>query len=163
MTMHAPPIRWIVVVTFLLAVIAIVAAGVWWYLAATSDDGPGLGKFGPQEQREKAEELVAGLNTGDLGKVSVARDSWSAEAEAAQNRTIEAAMPSPGCRYTLKSVVDRGEQGVERVPGATSETRTYRFDMVVDEQCPGQQPRQRTIGVIAAANMGYWNPMAFVT
>ncbi|WP_142386843.1 hypothetical protein [Mycobacterium hubeiense] len=151
------------VVASFLVVIALIAAGAWWLLSVTSDDGPGLGKFGPQEQREKAEELVAGLNTGDVGKVPVARDSWSAEAETAQNRTIEAAMPSPGCRYTLISVVDRGEQGVERVPGATSETRTYRFDMVVDEQCPTQQPRQRTIGVIAAANMGYWNPMAFVT
>lgn len=123
-----------------------------------------MGAFGPEEQREKAEELVAGLNTRDVSKVPVLYYGGSYPAqETARNQTIEAAMPAPDCRYALVSVADRGEQGAERFPWSLGEVSTYRFDMVVDEWCPGRNPARRTVGVIAVADMSYWNPMAFTT
>ncbi len=123
-----------------------------------------MGDFGPEVQREKAESLVAGLNTRDVSKVPLHYYGGSyPAAEAARDQTTKAAMPAPGCQYTLVIVIDRGEQGPQRAPWLLQEVSTYRFDMVVDEMCPGSPPRPRTIGVIAIADMSYWDPVAFVT
>jgi hypothetical protein len=84
--------------------------------------------------------LAAGQAAGDASKVPVIRypGMQSRAEETAQNQSIEAAMPTPGCRYTLVSVLDRGQQGKEWVPAVSSDSSTYRFDMVVDELCPGK-------------------------
>ncbi|MGV0744857.1 hypothetical protein [Mycolicibacterium sp. XJ870] len=143
---------------------AVVAAGVvWLYTLPSSSDGLSMGDYGPEKQREWAERLVAGLNTHDANEVPVLRPGGAPSTrQAAQNETVEAAMPAPGCVYQLVSVNDRGEQGEQLDPGATSVNRTYRFDMTVEERCPGGGSRNRVLGVIAIADMSYWQPSYFV-
>jgi hypothetical protein len=34
--------------------------------------------------------------------------------------------------------------------------------MTVEERCSENQPRNRTIGVVAIAEMSYWEPFSFV-
>jgi len=38
---------------------------------------------------------------------------------------------------------------------------TYRFDITVDERCSAT-PRTRVLGVMAIAEMSYWDPFYFV-
>lgn len=146
--------------TILAAVAAAAAAVVaWLYLSASDTDGLAMGDYGPEKQREWAERLVTGLNTHDANQVPVLRASG--HLLDAQRGTVEAAMPAPGCSYELLSVLDRGEQGRQRTPGLRTENSTYRFDMTVNEQCPGTT-RTRVLGVVAVAEMGYWDPFYFV-
>lgn len=120
-----------------------------------------MGDYGPGEQWGWAQQLTAGLNTGKAAEVPVLRDHG--EMSGAQAATIEAALPAPNCHYTLVSVSDRGEQGRHSTPGRRGENQTYRFDMRVDQHCRTGPPRPRTIGVMAVAEMGYWDPLYFVT
>lgn len=40
---------------------------------------------------------------------------------------------------------------------------THRFDATVEERCPGQSLRTRELGVVAIAEMGYWEPFYFAS
>lgn len=149
----------------IMAVLAVVVAAfaVWLYTLPSSSDGLSMGDYGPEKQRDWAERLVAGLNTHDAKQVPVLRPGGATSTrQAAQNQTVEAAMPAAGCVYELMSVNDRGEQGEQQVPGETSVNLTYRFDMTVEERCPDRGARNRVLGVIAIAEMSYWEPSYFV-
>lgn len=78
-----------------------------------------------------------------------------------QRDSIDAAMPATGCAYELAAVHDRGEQRGQQVPGVSSAASTYRFDVTVEERCPGQSLRIRRLGVVSIAEMGYWEPFYF--
>lgn len=146
----------------ILAVSAAVVIGivVWACTMPSSSDGLSMGDYGPEKQNEWAQRLVAGLNTHDVNKVPLLRANGVLSVE--QSHTIEAVMPAPGCGYRLVSLNDRGEQPKQQGPGLTSEHSTYRFDMTVGEQCPQEEPRSRTLGVVAVAEMSYWEPYYFM-
>jgi hypothetical protein len=139
---------------------AIVGGVTWLCTLPSSMDGLAMGDYGPGKQREWAQQLMAGLNTRDVAQVPVLRPRG--QLLGAQARTIEAAMPAPGCGYELVSVRDRGNQGRRATPDL-GENQTYRFDMTVDQHCPAGPPRTRVLGVMAVAEMGYWAPNYFVT
>lgn len=146
------------------AISAVVLAGaaavaIWFHLSASGFDSGSMGDYGHQKQQEWAERLVTGLNTHDVDKVPVLR--INGQLLNAQRDTIESAMPAPGCDYELLSVEDRGEQGRGPVPGLQSEDSTYRFDMTVSERCSATA-RTRVLGVMAIAEMSYWDPFYFV-
>lgn len=146
------------------SLIAVVSGLIVWFLTLpSSTDGLSMGDYGPGQQRDWAQRLVEGLNTHDVEQVPVLRSGGTPPAQRdAKNRTIEAAMPAPGCRFELASVEDRGEQGMQSTPGGSGVNPTYRFDMTVEQLCPGQQPSTRVLGVMAVAEMGYWEPSHFV-
>ncbi|MDO3401049.1 hypothetical protein QWI29_13500 [Mycolicibacterium neoaurum] len=155
--------RFAVVVVSAFALL-VIGGAIAAYAFLSRDAGPVMKEFGPGEQRNWAEKLVAGLNTRDVAQVPVLRSGGESHArQTAKNRTIESSMPEPGCRFELVSTDDRGEQGRQPVPGSSSENPSYRFDMVVDVNCPGEPTSAKTIGVIAVAEMGYWEPSYFVT
>ena len=137
----------------------VAAVVIWLRLSASGFDVGSMGDYGPQKQREWAERLIFGLNTHDVNQVPVLR--INGQLRGAQRDTVDAAMPAPGCSYDLISVDDRGEQGRQSVPGLPTEHSTYRFDMTVDEQCSAVT-RTRVLGVVAIAEMSYWNPLYFV-
>ncbi|MCB9441102.1 MAG: hypothetical protein H6523_12750 [Mycolicibacterium sp.] len=132
----------------------------WFWLSASNDGEAKMGNYGPDKQQEWAERLVAGLNTHDAAQVPVLHIHGHLSND--QQGTIEAAMPAPGCRYALLSVQDRGEQGKQQVPGLDAEKSTYRFDMTVEEQCSASY-QSRVLGVVAIAEMGYWDPYSFTS
>jgi len=136
-----------------------VAVAVWFHLSASGIDAGSMGDYGPQKQQEWAERLVAGLNTHDVNQIPVLRSNG--QLTSGQRETIEAAMPGTGCSYELRSVDDRGEQGRRSVPGLPNDNSTYRFDMTVDERCSATI-RTRVLGVMAIAEMSYWEPFYFV-
>ncbi|MDH6195503.1 hypothetical protein M2272_002143 [Mycobacterium frederiksbergense] len=146
----------------ILAVLAavVVGVGIWAYTLPSSRDGLSMGDYGPDKQSEWAERLITGLNTHDVNQVPLLRTNRLLSVE--QSQTSETVMPAPGCGYRLVSVEDRGEQGRQKVLGLPTENSTYRFDMTVEERCPDNQPRNRTIGVVAIAEMSYWEPFYFV-
>ncbi len=145
----------------LVASLVLVAGIGAWFLLLLSDDGDlSMGYFGPDKQHQWAQQLVAGLNTHDAEQVPLLR--ISGKQLTAQKVAIAAVMPAPGCQYELVSVEDRGEQGLNDVPGLTGQNPTYRFDMTVKEFCAGQPTQTRDIGVVAIAEMGYWEPYHFV-
>lgn len=148
---------WVISAVVIAATAAAVA--VWLHLSESGSDAGSMGDYGPQKQREWAERLVAGLNTHDVNQVPVLR--INGQMRDAQRDTVEAAMPAPGCSYELRSVDDRGEQGRRPVPGLPTETSTYRLDMTVGEQC-STTTRSRVLGVMAIAEMSYWEPFYFV-
>lgn len=143
------------------AVVAAAAAALtaWFYLLASDTNAGSMGDYGPQKQRDWAERLVTGLNTRDVTQVPVLR--INGKLRDAQRDTVESAMPAPGCSYELLSVDDRGEQGRRPVPGLSTEKSTYRFDITVDERCSATT-RTRVLGVLAIAEMSYWDPFYFV-
>lgn len=135
------------------------AVAVCIHLSASGFDAGSMGDYGPQKQRDWAERLVTGLNTHDATQVPVVR--IDGKLSGAQRDTVESAMPAPGCSYELLSVDDRGEQGPRPVPGLSTENSTYRFDITVDERCSATT-RTRVLGVMAIAEMSYWDPFYFV-
>jgi hypothetical protein len=149
-------------IAVILAVLAAVVVGVvvWACTVPSSSDGLSMGDYGPDKQSEWAERLITGLNTRDVNQVPLLRSNGVLSVE--QSHTIEAVMPVPGCGYRLVSAEDRGEQGRQQVPGLPTATSTYRFDMTVEERCPDKPPRNRTLGVVAVAEMSYWEPFYFV-
>lgn len=151
--------RWIVI----LAAVFVAAVGgliVWLLTLPSNDDGLSMGDYGPDKQRDWAERLVVGLNTHDADEVPIHR--VYGKQLSSQKNTVEAARPTPGCRYELLSVEDRGKQVGQDVPGLTGQRSTYRFDMTVEEECTGRQTQTQKIGVVAIADMGYWEPFYFV-
>lgn len=147
----------VILAAFVAVVIGVV---VWACTMPSSSDGLSMGDYGPEKQNDWAQRLVTGLNTHDVNQVPLLRANGVLSVE--QSHTIEAVMPATDCRYRLVSVDDRGEQPRQQVPGLTSEHSTYRFDMTVGEQCPQVEPRSRTLGVVAVAEMSYWEPYYFV-
>jgi hypothetical protein len=145
-----------------IVVVVVLVAGVaaWLWVRASDDGVAKLGDYGPDKQRQWAARLVAGLNTRDAEQVPVLR--LRGHLSDGQRNSIEAAMPAPGCQYVLLSVQDRGEQSKQPIPGLDSEKSTYRFDMTVEEQCRPSHP-SRVLGVVAIAEMGYWDPYSFIS
>jgi hypothetical protein len=144
-----------------LVIAAVTAVAIWLYTLPSTTDGLHMGEYGAEEQWGWAQQLTAGLKTGEAAEVPVLRAGGAMSAS--QAVTIEAALLAPGCRYTLVSVSDRGEQWRHLKPGHLGENQTYRFDMTVHQRCPAGLPLARTTGVMAMAEMGYWDPLYFVT
>lgn len=146
-----------------LVLVVLIAGGAvaGWYLGKVEDDRMRQMKpYLPDKQQERAQDLVSALNSRDPRKLQLLRNT-SAAPDAPDNlqldRLIEAAFPLPDCRYALDSVRDRGEQGTMDVSWVSSDTRTYRYDMLITETCPGRAPLHRVIAVIAVPYMGgYW-------
>lgn len=144
------------------AALVVAAAVTLWLLTLLSNsDDLSLGDYGPDKQQQWADRLVTGLNTHDAEQVPVLRLKGGISVE--QRASIDAAMPARGCIYELASVKDRGKQRGQQVPGLPSATSTYRFDATVEERCPGQSLRTRELGVVAIAEMGYWEPFYFAS
>lgn len=150
-------------VSWITAAVLVVAVAVtmWILMLPSNSDGLSLGDYGPDKQQEWADRLVAGLNTHDAEHVPVLRLKGGLSVE--QRDSINAAMPATGCTYELAAAQDRGEQRAQQVPGLSSAASTYRFDATVEERCPGRSPRTRELGVVAIADMGYWEPFYFVS
>ncbi|MDO3401878.1 hypothetical protein QWI29_17695 [Mycolicibacterium neoaurum] len=147
---------WAAIVALL--VVALVAVATW-LCRSSEPEGPSLGEYGSDKQQEWAARLVTGLNTHESEQVPVLRLNGQLMSE--QRSSVEAVMPARGCRYQLVGVEDRGERGQQDVPGLSTPVSTYRFDAMVDELCEGQAPRAREFGVVAIADMGYWEPFYF--
>ena len=141
------------------ALVAVAAGAVWLWTLPSNGDGLKVGDYGPDKQHDGAERIVAGLNTFDVEQVPVLQLNGKLSED--QRRSIEAAMPAPGCRYELRVVDDRGREE-QQVPDLPSVRSTYRFDATVDEECPGRPTHRRDIGVVAIAEMSYWSPYYFV-
>ncbi|WP_445168397.1 hypothetical protein ACTXG7_03130 [Mycolicibacterium sp. Dal123E01] len=113
-------------------------------------------------QQTAAQSIVAGLNTRNPVNVDLMRDhSGNADREADNARitqNIAAALPPPGCQYSLLSIEDRGEQDPADVPWFGGASRARGFDMKLQELCPEESPTPRTIRVIAIPSGmgGYW-------
>ena len=133
----------------------------WLFTLPSNSDGLSLGDYGPDKQQEWADRLVAGLNMHDAEEVPLLRLKGGLSLQ--QRDSIDSAMPQTGCSYALASVRDRGEQWGQQVPGWSSTASTYRFDATVEERCSGRSPRTRELGVVAIADMGYWEPFYFVS
>lgn len=148
-------------VSLIAAAILVVAVAVTMGLLTlpSNSDGLSLGDYGPDKQQEWADRLVAGLNTHDAEQVPLLRLKGGLSPE--QRGSIDAAMPAMDCTYELAAVQDRGEQRGQQVPGVSWAATTYRFDATIEERCPGRSPRTREIGVVAIAEMGYWEPFYF--
>ncbi|MDX1874548.1 hypothetical protein SBI67_20705 [Mycolicibacterium sp. 120266] len=148
-------------------VAAVAAAGIALYLSADDDSVNTMKDYTPERQQEAAESIVAGLNTHDPKNVPLLRNASAvpdADADNAQiNANIIAATPPSGCHYTVASVTDRGDQGVQKLPWF-SPHETRRFDMTVHQICPGQSEVERTIGVLAIPSGmgGYWAEASLV-
>ncbi|AHC27900.1 MULTISPECIES: hypothetical protein [Mycobacteriaceae] len=141
-----------------LLVVVLVAVASWLW-RSSEPDGPSLGEYGSDKQNEWAARLVAGLNTHEPEQVPVHRVNGQLTSE--QRSSIKEVMPARGCMYQLVSVEDRGEQRQLDAPGLSTPVSTYRFNAKVDELCEGQPPRVREFGVVAIADMGYWEPFVF--
>jgi hypothetical protein len=148
---------------------ALVAGAIILYRWATSDDDLGQMKdYPPARQQEAARSIVDGLNSRDPKNVDLLRNHSDVPDAAADNaqidHNIEAAMPPPGCHYVLESVHDRGDQGVQKLPWF-SPHQTRRFDMQIQQVCPGEPTISRTIGVLAIPSGmgGYWAEASLIT
>lgn len=146
-----------------LVLVVLVAGGAvaGWYFGKVEDDRLRQMKpYPPDKQQQRAQDLVAALNSRDPRKLQLLRNT-SAAPDGPDNlqldRLIQAAFPLPDCHFALDSVRDRGEQGTMDISWVTSDTRTYRYDMLITEACPGRAPLHRLIAVIAVPYMGgYW-------
>lgn len=141
------------------AAVAVVAGAVWLLTLPSDGDGLKIGDYGTDKQSDWAQRLVTGLNTHDAEQVPVLRLNGLLSDE--QRKSIDAVLPRAGCSYELRSVTDRGQQEDQQLPGLAPAQSTYRFDATVEERCPGQASRGRDIGVLAIADMGYWQPYYF--
>jgi hypothetical protein len=160
--------RTAVLCAVLLAVLLGCGAAVAYHRWATDDsDLTDMKAYGPDRQNDAAHSIVAGLNTHDVKKVELLRNTSAVPDAAADNAQIDqnigAAMPPAGCSYTLESVTDRGSLGEQTLPWASAH-QTWRFDMHLQQNCPGQAPAPRTIGVLATPSGmgGYWAEAALV-
>lgn len=146
---------WAAIVVMLVVLVAVAS----WLWHSSNSDGLSLGGYGSDKQEEWAARLVAGLNTHEAEKVPVLRPNEELTSE--QRSSIKAVMPASACMYQLVGVEDRGEQRQQDVPGLSTPVSTYRFNAKVDELCEGEAPRARQFGVVAIADMGYWEPFLF--
>jgi hypothetical protein len=78
-------------------------------------------------------------------------------------RTLRRRCPRTAAIDVLDSVRDRGDQGVQKLPWFSPHP-TRRFDMLIQQECPGQPAVPRTIGVIAIPSGvgGYWAEASLV-
>lgn len=155
------------IVAALAVVVVAAAAGFALYLSTRNDSTNTMKDYPPERQQRAAESIVTGLNTGNPKNVPLLRNTSTvpdADVDNAQiNANITAAMPPAGCRYTLASVTDRGDQGVQKLPWF-SPHETRRFDMTVHQICAGRPDVERTIGVLAIPSGmgGYWAEASLV-
>lgn len=72
----------------------------------------GMKPYTAQQQQDRAQTLIDELNTHDPKRVGLLRgtDARSQVDNARLDRLIQAAMPLPGCSYSLDSVTDRGSK-----------------------------------------------------
>ncbi|MGV0626922.1 hypothetical protein [Mycolicibacter minnesotensis] len=145
-----------------------VAAGVWRFVEAeiAYRDNFRPRAFPVEQERDRALELIAALNSGDPEEVHLLRNHSGNPERDVDNeevlRNIEAAMPPAGGRFALADVHDRGDQGRQKVLWH-SEHRVHRFDFVVDQICPDKAATSRTIGVLAfPVSLQSWAEAAFV-
>lgn len=148
-------------------VVAIIAVAAFFLIPEEDNTAPHLKHFTTADQERQANYVIDGLNKHDVSKVDVIRgnnltDPKSVAALDAQNKTVASSLPAPGCQYVLKSIDDKGEQAQQIPPGLTKESRVYRLDLNVDEQCTGQSSQSRTLGLLLVPYWGYWTPLAFV-
>lgn len=84
-------------------------------------------------------------------------DTTASRSNAYTERIVLAAMPLPGCSYTLDSVEPLGVEEMSDVPWAFQRD-VYRFDMHLTENCPGRMPLSRTISVLSNIGPGgHWS------
>lgn len=122
--------------------------------------------FPVEAERDRALALVAALNSGDPDEVHLLRNHGADPSADTDNeqvlRNIQEAMPLAGCTFALNDVRDRGYQGRQKVLWH-AEHQVHRFDLVVDQICPGKTAASRTIGVLAfPVTPQYWAEAAFV-
>lgn len=159
--------RWIITAVMM----TLLMAGTTAFFALYREEdntAPHLTRYVKDQQQDDAENIVSGLNTHDVAKVDVIRglsktDPKSVDAARAQNDTVLSALPATGCQYSIKSVDDKGEQGTKIVPGLIKESRVYRLDLNVEEQCSGKPPQPRTLGLHLIPYWGYWTPLSFTS
>ena len=117
-----------------------------------------------RNQQQRAQDIVAGLNTHNPDSVEVFRIEGQPQSDfylTSITQNITAVLPPSGCQYALQSIEDKGEQlhPAELVPwyGAAVDHASG-FDMKLRQECPGQPPTPRTIRVIAIPSGmgGYW-------
>lgn len=151
-------------------VIAAVAWFGYWQIVDSRNPYGGHNSYGmrdytPADQKAAAQQIVAGLNTGNPDNVHLMRNhSGNPDREsdnAAIRANIAAVLPAPGCRYVLDAVEDKGEQEqpADLVPWyANALGHAWGFDMKLRQLCPGQQTTPRTIRVISIPSGmgGYW-------
>jgi hypothetical protein len=132
-----------------------------WFLYATEDLNPyPMKDYTAETQGKVAKGIVAGLNTHDPNKVSLFFIDGQPESDTyrkALTDNIGAALPPPDCQYTLIGIEDQGKQDPAAVPWYHP-SQAHGFDMKLQQLCPGQQPKPRTIRVIAIPSGmgGYW-------
>jgi hypothetical protein len=124
----------------------------------------GMRDYLPAAQYKAAAAIVAGLNTRNPDNVDLLRFHGQPGSDS-DNRAIAdnitAALPPPGCQFSLVGTKDEGEQAhpSDLVPWyGTSVSHARGFDIDVRQLCPGRQPSTRSIRVIAIPSGmgGYW-------
>lgn len=149
-------------------VVACVLAAIIFFFFIPEGDPTAIKGFPPDEQNQTVKYIVDGLNTHDVSKVYVVRGNnktnpKDVESQREQDKTVQAALPAPGCSYSLTSADDRGEQGTKIIPGITREHRTYLLDLNVDEHCPAGPTHSRTLGLYFIPFMAHWTPVSFAS
>jgi hypothetical protein len=132
-----------------------------WYLYEPVNPYP-MNDYNNETQEKAAQRVLEGLNTHNPDSVKLMRNhSGNPDREADNARITEniaAVLPPPGCEYGLVSIEDQGEQDPAAVPWFSGTSQARGFDMKLQQLCPGQAPKPRTIRVIAIPSGmgGYW-------
>lgn len=150
----------------IVTVLMSIFAGLLLFVPDEDNTASHLKNFTVEEQRQRAQEIVDGLNTHDIAQVPIPRggghgDPGELALATTQDETVRPVLPASGCRYVLRSVDDEGEQGTKIIPGLVKESRVYLLGLNVDEQCPGVPPLSRTLGLYLIPYWGYWTPLSF--
>lgn len=149
-----------------IATLAGMAGAIVLFFLIPEGDPTELKSFPRAEQYKKAQRIVDALNGHNVTEVNVLRgnnrtDPHDLASQREQDMTIQAAMPAQGCSYSLTSVDDQGKQGKILIPGITRENTVYLLDVNVEEHCPLQAPRSRTLGLYFIQFMAHWTPVSF--
>jgi hypothetical protein len=147
-------------------VIAWVALFGYWYVVDGRNPYGGHNSYGmrdytPEVQEKAAQEIVAGLNTGNPDNVWLLRFHGNVQSDAKNaliRANITAVLPDPGCQYVLDGIQDKGEQDPAGAARWHQREHAWGFDMKLRQLCPGQQPTPRTVRVIATGpgEGGFW-------
>ncbi|MUM16895.1 hypothetical protein FZI91_20740 [Mycobacterium sp. CBMA271] len=148
-----------------LVVVGLVCAAIVGWIVFDDQDLSEYEPYSATRQNQNANTLVAQLNDGIPRKVSVVwategpDDAVGRDFNGQTERMVRAAMPLPGCNYTLNSITDRGRQDRK----GDTQTATYRYDMHITEHCPHNIQYDRLIGVIAHPGYGaHWYDYRFI-
>ncbi|NOP98000.1 hypothetical protein [Mycolicibacterium fortuitum] len=157
--------RRVVAISVAAAVVVLIAVAVLVLRQWSKEDTElyGMKPYTAQQQQDRARTLIDELNTHDPKRVGLRRgtDARSQMDNARLDRLIQAAMPLPGCSYSLDSVTDRGEQGERQFWWGSAPI--YRYDMNVTESCPNKPPLDRVLGVLARPTEGaHWTDALIV-